>query len=53
MTKIDDELINALHYNDNAWIKQIVKFGNIKIDARAYLRKGMAINNSIYHESVS
>jgi len=35
--KIDDELMNLLHADNNKWLKRIVKFGNIKIEPSAFI----------------
>lgn len=39
MTKIDDEIMNALHYDDNAWLKKIVKFGKLRIEPSGFIGK--------------
>lgn len=35
MGNIDDDIISALHQENNAWIKRIVKFGRIRIEPEA------------------
>lgn len=37
MGNIDDNLINALAFNDYEWIKKIVGFSRIKVEAEAYI----------------